>query len=146
MLIKIDYFFSVDIFKEKIEIDEQIIVPTWIKDGKPSDYVCKWKEKEITVFGGLRYGYEDRTVIENNLYELIDFIELLKAFSGNKLIQKKTYRINKNIEGRIVTKEGVVSLMLIFFGHEKNYFEKYECSALAAKLSKVLSRCEPWRG
>jgi len=141
MVLYIDSYFSVEVLREKINLDEKVLVPTE-RGGKE----WKNKEKEIIVFSELCYGVEERPVIQNNIFQLIDFIELLKAFSSNKLQQKKDYRINENIVGRIGMKNGFVTLRLDFLHYDPIRFEKYECSALAAKLSKILSKCEPWRG
>ena len=129
--------------------NEQIAIPTTIKFGKPTEYEMQYKTREITVFSALALlEKEDGKYYKviDDVFELIDFIELLKAFIGNKLITKKTYKIGDSFTATTATKNGNMSLSILFTGYSsKLYLDKFECSSLAAKFSKILQRCEAWQ-
>jgi len=135
--------------KETEQLNEQIAVPTSLKSGKPSEYKWQHKTREITVFSGLnllekKEGKYYRVI--SDIFEIIDLMELLKAFNGNKLDTTKTYKIGKSFTAKTASKEGNMSLSILFTGYShKLYLDKFECSSLAAKFSKILQRCEAWQ-
>jgi len=135
---------------KKIEqLNEQIIVPASIQSGKPSHYKTKHKTREITVFNQLSLLEKKvgkRYIVISNLFEFIDLIEILKAFNSNKLDTSKTYQIGDIFTAKTVQKNGNITLSIHFKNYSyKLYLDKFECSSLAAKFSKILSRCEAWQ-
>ena len=135
--------------KETEFLDEQILVPTQLKNGKPAEYTWQEKARDFTVFDGLNLleKEDDKYYrVISDIFDFIDLIELLKAFSGNKLNTKKTYQINDRFSAKTVQKDGNISLSLHFKHYSyKLYLDKFECSSLAAKFSKILQRCEAWQ-
>ena len=136
--------------EKKIEqLSEQIAVPTSIKSGKPNEYKWQYKTREITVFSRLNLLEEKEGIyyqVIDDIFEVIDLIELLKAFSSNKLDTTKTYKIGNSFTAKTASKNGNMSLSILFAGYSyKLYLDKFECSSLAAKFGKILQRCEVWQ-
>jgi len=108
--------------------------------------VTKTTNKEYTLFKIL-YLKKDQNYynVLENIFVFIDLVEILKAFSGNRLNTQKEYRIANNFIAKTTQKDGNMYLKLHF---KKNdiYLDKFECSSLAAKFSKILQRCEAWQG
>ena len=129
--------------------NEQIAIPTTIKFGKPTEYEMQYKTREITVFSALALlEKEDGKYYQviDDIFEVIDLIELLKAFSSNKLDTTKTYKIGNSFTAKIASKNGNMSLSILFAGYSyKLYLDKFECNSLSAKFSKILQRCEAWQ-
>jgi predicted P-loop ATPase/GTPase len=142
--------------QKTIELDEEIIVPTKIGGyNKPSDYEFRHKTREFSVFSGF-YIYdsfhEKYCKVIDDLFMIIDLVELLKAFNGNKLDANKDYYEIVDFENTIlckaevVSKDGKISLRVWFEKlKESFYIDKFECSSLAAKLTKILQKCEAWQ-
>ncbi len=135
---------------KKIEVlQDKIATPKEISSGKPSAYVWKHKTREFTAFSGLNLlekkdGKYYRVI--SDLFDFIDLIEILKAFSSNKLDTSKEYKINDKFTATTAQKDGNISLSIHFKNYSyKLYLDKFECSSLAAKFSKVLQRCEAWQ-
>ena len=135
--------------REKEELNEQIAVPTKIKNNKPSEYEWEYKTRDLTVFKGLlllekRDGRHYSVI--NDLFDFIDLIELLKAFSSKKLDVEKEYNINNKAAVKITQKDGKKYLSIHFTNYSYIlYLDKFECTSYAAKFSKILSRCEAWQ-
>ena len=115
---------------------------------KTDKYIETNKRREFTVFDRLKLlETEDNkyyTVIAD-LFDFIDLIEILKAFAANKLDTEKIYNINNKFTAKVAQKDKKTSLSLHFENYSyKLYLDKFECSSLAAKFSKILSRCEAW--
>jgi len=148
MKFKIDDFI-VYTSKETEQLDERIAVPTKLENEKPSNYKWKYKIRDLTVFKGLlllekRDGQHYSVITD--LFDFIDLIELLKAFSSKKLDIEKEYNINNRAIVKIAQKDGKKYLSI----HFKNYsyilyLDKFECTSYAAKFSKILQRCEAWQ-
>lgn len=137
--------------KEFEKLDETYYKPIfkYNSSSRPDGYEEVNKYREFTVFDGLNL-LEKRDNkyyrVINNIFDFIDLIEMLKGFSGNRLTLKKKYNINDNFEAEIVTQNKKISLFLHFKNYSYNlYLDKFECSSLAAKFSKILSRCEVWQ-
>jgi hypothetical protein len=107
-----------------------------VTEKMPNDQV-----KVVKIFYKLEY--KGKAVIDD-LFELIDLIEILKGFSGNKLTTNKTYFIG-DVTAEVVQKDKVNYLLICFKDESKLYLDKFECSSLAAKLSKATARCEAWQ-
>jgi hypothetical protein len=135
--------------KESEQLDDRIAVPTKLKNGKPSEYSFQYKIKEFTIFNDLyliekKDGKYYRVI--NDLFNFIDFIEILKAFSGNKLDTEKEYKLGKSFTAKTAQKNGKMSLRVHFTNYSYDLFlDKFECSSLASKFQKILSRCEAWQ-
>jgi len=135
--------------KETEELNEQIAVPTKLENGKPSEYKWEYKTRDLTVFKGLlllEKRDEKYYSVITDIFDFIDLIELLKAFSSKKLNPDKEYNINSKAIVKISQKNREKYLSI----HFKNYsyvlyFDKFKCSSYAAKFSKILSRCEAWQ-
>jgi len=135
--------------KKTEELSEQIAVPTKLSSGKPSEYKWQYKTRDIMVFDGLNFlekkdGKYYRVITD--LFEFIDLIELLKAFTGNKLDTSKTYQIGDSFTAKTAQKDGNISLSIHFKNYSyKLYLDKFECASYAAKFGKILQRCEAWQ-
>ncbi len=124
-----------------------------------SNYKWQKKIREFTVFNilAIRSKKDNQyNKIISNLFNFIDFIEILKAFNNNKLNADKEYQIGNSLIAKIATrttkttkttdKKEEISLSIHFiYLPDILYFDKFECSSLAAKFSKILSRCEAWQ-
>jgi len=137
--------------KKEFEILEETYFKPVFKynSGRPDGYEEVHKNREFTVFDKLNLlEKKDNKYyrVIDNIFDFIDLIEILKAFSGNKLSTDKIYRINDKFEAKIVTKNKIISLFLYFKNYSYGLFlDKFECSSLVAKFLKILSRCEVWQ-
>lgn len=135
--------------KSKEELSEKVAVPTSLKSGKPSKYEWQNKTREITVFSKLELREKKDSIYNialSDIFDFIDLIEVLKAFNGNKLDTDKEYNINDKFTAKTASKNGKISLKLHFKNYSYSLFlDKFECSSLAAKFGKILSRCEVWQ-
>lgn len=139
----------------KLISEETYITPASINgNGKIERYEKRHRTREVTTFHSLLMASEIminsswNTVIEE-LMDAIALVEFFRSFVGNRLESKKTYRIGK-IEARMVSrtveKEKSYSVELRYNNQESEstlYLGKFEAAAAAAKISKVLGRCEP---
>jgi len=102
--------------------------------------------QKITIFESLALlNLEDETyyIVLSNLFDMIDLIELLRAFSGNRLNTKREYNINNKFTAKIAQKNGDITLKIHFNKFSNSlYLDKFDCSSLAAKFSKVIQKCE----
>lgn len=148
MKFKIGDFTVLTTKKEDI-LDTFIFIPTAIVDEKPGEYEQRYKTKEFTIFDGLnlleKSDGKNYNVI-SDLFDFIDLIEVLKAFNGNKLDTDKEYQISDSFIAKTASAKGKMSLSIHFKNYSyKLYLDKFECSSLAAKFSKILQRCEVWQ-
>jgi hypothetical protein len=120
-----------------ISTGEEMIVPQSIKNGKPTDFHLKDKKRMIKIFEDISY---NSYMVIDNLFDFIEFIELLKAFSSNKLNTERTYKF-KYYEAKIVNKNKIFNLCL-YLQKDKIFLDKFETSSLAAKFSKILQKIE----
>ena len=86
---------------EKLVLPDQFVAAKSIKNGKPFNYKLIHKTKQITVFESLNI---DNISLISDIFELIDLIEILKAFSSNKLTTDKEYQFN-NFSAKLVQEE-----------------------------------------
>jgi len=148
MKFKIDDFI-VNTNKGTEQLNDKIAVPTRLSSGKPSGYEWEYKKRDITVFNSLdlqekKDGKYYRVITD--LFNFIDLIEILKAFSSNKLNTNKKYIFNNKFTAKTAQKDGNITLEIYFRNYSYSlYLDKFECSNLAAKFSKILSRCETWQ-
>ena len=136
------YNFVITTETEKLVLPDQFVAAKNIKNGKPCNYKLIHKTKQITVFESLNI---DNISLISDIFELIDLIEILKAFSSNKLTTDKEYQFN-NFSAKLVQKDKMFSVRIKF--NDLNYslfYDKFEATALAAKFSKILNRCEAWQ-
>lgn len=81
--------------------------------------------------------------LTNEILDVIEFIEILKAFANNKLTSGKLYELSfftakyKNCEESKTT-----ILSIKFFNDLFIKYDKAEALILSAKLSKAISKCE----
>jgi len=142
--------FIVEIESKIIETDEKIIAPIEL-DKYSSKAKMGWKQKtkEITVFDGLYFkekSDKEYYLVISDIFTFIDFIEILKAFNGNKLNTSKEYKISDKFTAKTTQKDGDMFLKIHFKNYSNNlYLDKFECSSLAAKFSKIIQRCEVWQ-
>ena len=139
------------VYTEKVteELSEKIAVATDVShSGKPSEYKMRCKTRDLTIFEQLDFlEKKDNTYyrVITDLFEFIDLIELLKAYTSNKLDTSKTYRIGKSFTAKIAQKNSNMCLSIYFTNYSDDLkLDKFECSALAAKFGKILQRCEAW--
>jgi hypothetical protein len=140
--------FMVQTEQEEEQLSELISAPTSIENGKPTNYILKPKTRNLTVFKLLAF-YENNKEqyfqVISDLFDFIDLIEVLKAYSGKRLEANKEYKFN-GFSAKIATKNEVSKLRVSFDNFETVIFlDKFECSSLAAKFSKVVQRCESWQ-
>ena len=79
--------------RKEESLNEQIALPQKIISGKPSNYIWQYKTRSFMTFQlfAMRFSTTQKFhEIFNNIFDMIDFIEILKAFSGKKLEQKKS--------------------------------------------------------
>lgn len=143
--------FIVTTSKIEEQLQDKVAVPTKISSssGKPSEYVWNHKTREITLFKGLSLLEKDDDTyysVVSELFDFIDLIELLKAFTSNKLDTSKKYKISDKFTSETAQKDGNMSLKIQFTNYSYAlYLDKFECSSLAAKFGKILQRCEAWQ-
>jgi len=135
--------------KKAETLGEQIIVPTSIRSGKPSKYEWRDKTRDFTAFNSLSFLEKEEKkyyYVISDVFVFIDLIEVLKAFSGNKLNTEKEYNLSNKFTAKIAQKDGDITLKIHFKNYSNSlYLDKFECSSLAAKFSKILQKCEPWQ-
>jgi len=121
--------------------------PTELKFGKPSEFKKTAREKEIKIFDNLYFlcDIENKSYsVISNLMHLLEFIEILKGFSSNKLDVGTVYKFEK-FSAKIAQKKGKESISIVFNNFDPAYFSKFECNLIAAQLNKIISRCEAWQ-
>jgi len=149
MRFKIDNFI-VKTTTKIIELDEKIIAPSKVSyGGKPEEYKIKNKTKEVIIFDSLFFLENEEEKYYNvisDIFVFIDLIEILKAFNGNKLNTEKEYALSDKFTAKIAQQKGEITLKIHFTNYSNSlYLDKFECSTLAAKFSKILQRCEVWQ-
>jgi len=107
------------------------------------------RSRDFTVFSHLNFR-EERDgkyySVISDVFVFIDFVEVLKAFSGNKLNTEKEYNLSNKFTAKITQKDKNIYLKIHFKNYSNSLFlDKFECSSLAAKFSKILQKCEPWQ-
>ena len=85
---------------------------------------------------------ENYIKVITNIYTIIDFIEVLRAFTSKKLEEKKEYDF-EDFTAKLVKKNGITSLKIKFDKYwETIYYDKIGAITLAAKLNKIINKCE----
>jgi len=134
--------------QKTVLLEEKIAAPQKIERGKTTNFEWENKTKEITIFNGLNLvEKKDNNYyrVINDLFDFIDFVEILKAHAGNKLDIEKEYKFNKFF-AKFTQKNGKKYISIHFKNYSyKLYFDQFEAMALAAKFSKILGRVEPWQ-
>jgi len=141
--------FQIKTEKKTELLKEKIAAAQTIENDKPKNFEWEHKTREFTAFKSLAFLETDREKyydVINDIFVFIDLVEILKAFSSNKLNTNKTYKIANSFTAKTAQKNGDFYLK-IHFTHYSNslYLDKFECNSLAAKFSKILQRCEPWQ-
>ncbi len=134
--------------QKTVLLEEKIAAPQKIERGKTTNFEWENKTKEITIFDALdlldKKEGEYYKVIDN-LFDFIDFVEILKAHAGNKLDIEKEYKFNKFF-AKFTQKDRKKYISIHFKNYSyKLYFDQFEAMTLAAKFSKILGRVEPWQ-
>ncbi len=142
--------FIVKIDSRIIELDEKIIAPIELdKYNHKPKMGWKNKTKEITIFGSLLFlENKDKKYYQviSDIFVFIDLIEVLKGYGGKRLEPKKEYNFSDKFTAKTVQKNGETFLKIHFKNYSNSlYLDKFECSSLAAKFSKILQRCEVWQ-
>lgn len=138
--------FAILLEQKSIKLNEKIAVPQSIKNGKTTDFKLENKTKNITILEAFAYfknSEEQYIILTKNLFEVIEFIEILKGYSSKKLDPNKEYEL-AFFSAKIVTKNDIDKLR-ISFSFDDFLLDKIECNILAAKIQKTISRCEPWQ-
>ena len=82
--------------------------------------------------------------ITSDIFEFIDFIEILKAFSNKKLEKNKEYEF-ENFKASLRQDKGVSYLYIVIREDEDEfYFDKFKATTTSVKLQKLLARLEVW--
>jgi len=137
--------------KVKIETDEKYPKPVKLSysRSKVEEYDWAYKTREFSVFNGLGLLEKQENKyyeVIDDLFDFIDLVEVLKAFSSNKLNTNKEYNINNKFTAKTAQKNGDITLKILFTNYSYSLFlDKFECSSLAAKFLKILARCEAWQ-
>jgi len=115
----------------QIQIDNFLVNMQVKKDGKKEYYY-------LEDFGFMRDS--SYVPITTKLFDALDFIELIKAFVGNKLNTDKSYKIS-NFTAEITQKKENFLRISFDFG-EVLFLDKFQCMKLSSKLQKVLNKVE----
>jgi len=111
--------------------------------GSSSGYT----EREIRpVFDFLTFRND---IVTNNYLDVIDLIEILRGFCGNRMISGKEYYLPASADSQpqlmCVTKpkKGDIYLFICIKDEKaKNvWMDKIECSQIAGKIAKILNSC-----
>ncbi len=127
--------------------EERIFVSKLDRNGKPEKYAHKHLTKEIILFDKLYFLEQyDETYYKviDNIFDFIDYIEILKSFGYRQLVKDKIYNF-KNFSAELYEENKKVSLAITFTGFNTTFYDKITCSLLVSKFQKILSRCEPWQ-
>ncbi len=86
------------------------------------------------------------TSVTKDLFELIDLIEIMRAFTNNKLDTNKEYHLNNIFKAKFVQQDKKYYLAIQFVKTEKIFFfDKIETAIYVAKFSKIIQRCEAYQ-
>ena len=116
----------------QIQIDNFLVNMQVKKDGKKEYYY-------LEDFGFIRDS--NYAPITTKLFDVLDFIELLKAWVGNKLNVENSYKI-ANLEAKQTNKTKENFLRISFDFGEVLFLDKFQCMKLSSKLQKVLNKVE----
>jgi len=140
--------FIVKITKRKETLKQMMTEPLKLSYNKSKieEYKLVNRTREFTVFDNLiLLEKNDNTYYQviNDVFDFIDMIEILKAYNSKKLDSDKEYKINNKFTAKVVQKNQKTSLKLHFKDYSYSlYLDKFDCSSLAAKFSKILQKCE----
>jgi len=127
------------------QLHEEIFKPTEISrsNDKPTKYIKTRKTREFSIFDLLFWNGEQ---VIDDLFVLIDFIELLKAYNQKKLDPGETYKVGGYFIGKIVrNKQDKEVLEINFKNHTKLlHLDRFKCASIAAKIGKILQKCEAY--
>ncbi len=137
-----EYKFDEDFSFYTQKTHEIIEVPRFIKDFKDN----KTKNtlinsyKEYFTFHNLTY--KNKILLENNIFDLIGFNNILKLFSNNNLDTRIEYNIDELI---ITVNQESIPYKLQILNHNNNniHLNAFECFNLSTKIQKMLIMIEP---
>lgn len=118
----------------------QTIKPQGVKNEKPNNYKIENDYRNYNKLASFLY---NDNVLTKDIFDLIEFTEVLKAFNGNKMDTSRQYDFSfftakiKPDEQKVV-----LSIMIKAFSNLYFKFDKLEAQILAAKISKVLTKLE----
>ena len=105
--------------------------------------VPDYKHYEFLETFGFRNSETNYIPLTEEILDVIEFVEILKAFSNNKLNTKKQYELSF-FTAKIKNSEDSNSPILSIKLSNNSFitYDKTEAQILSAKLSKVISKCE----
>ena len=136
--------FIIKIDKQEIELVKEVIAPIDVdKNGKLTKYGKKLQTREAIHFKffGFTNNHED-TILINDIFECLAFIEIIKEYNYNKLNKDVDYDFN-SFKVKAVKRKNINKLRIIF--HKTNdtlYMSKVHCVILATQLTKIIHKCE----
>jgi hypothetical protein len=118
----------------------QTIKPHGIKNEKPNNYKI---DNDYRNYNKFIYFSYNNNVLTKDIFDLIEFAEVLKAFNGNKMDTSRLYDFSF-FTAKIKSEDQKVTLSIMIKSFSNLYFkfDKLEAQILAAKISKVLSKLE----
>jgi len=146
-----DFIIYLEKKKEILDENDLIAKPKKLSysQSKIELYELVPRTREFTVFSHLSFlEKEDGKYysVISDLFVFIDLVEVLKACSAKKLQQEKEYSFSDKFTAKITQKDKNIYLKIHFKNYSNSlYLDKFECSSLAAKFSKILQKCEPWQ-
>lgn len=136
-----EYIFDKD-FTIKIEkIHEFITVPRYVLVKgytEPTRFVHK-SYNEYYSFKELKWN--SKIIIEDNLFNLIEFNQILRLFSMNNLDKREIYEVEGF--GIIINQKKKPYQLLILNDETEINLTAYQCLVLSAKIQKMLNLIEP---
>ncbi len=139
--------FAIQLKQKSIKLDEEIAVAKSIKNGKITNFKWENKTKNITILKAFAYRKNDDEkylLLTKNLFEVIEFIEVLKGYASKKLNPIKEYSFSF-FSAKISEKNKIEKLRISLKDFDDLFFDKLECNILVAKFQKTIQRCEPWQ-
>ncbi len=145
-----DFFLKTEVKKEIFEEKTTLPIKLSYQKTKVEEYELLNQFRRYTAFKSLSYRESDSEHYQviDDLLDMIELVEMLKSFNGNKLNVHKAYT-NPKFSAKVVIQEKEEPyLSIIFTNFDRSLnLDKFECAALAAKFSKILQKCEiePWQ-
>ena len=142
--------FIIQVESKITETNEKVIAPIGLEKYSSKPIMgWKYRTREITIFDSLAFknkGDKKYYAVISDIFVFIELIEILKAFNGNKLNISKEYNISGKFTAKTTQKDSEIFLKIHFKNYSNSLFlDKFECSSLAAKFTKILNRCEAWQ-
>lgn len=137
---------TIELKVELIDLIDTHYVPTNVHGSRPGGFELRHKQKESQTFLSLKY--DESLFLEDNLFDLLRFIEVLKSFSGNRLTMNKTYQVLPlyAFKGifleKVSEKDPTITNLIIANNDERMQLDKYESQVLASQLQKIAHSCD----